>query len=176
MLENRTIETKKSKQVEQLQSRTTSGKKTQNRVEKRVEITEIPDDVEISYEDEYEIQKQHGQQGQHRQHGQYGPFSSNLSLPTSYARNMDLLSSVEEFIDEHDFFEFDKYKNEKQLWEDKGEFLSHFDFLNIKKMVKIFNDINYDINDIDDGIIDKHDVENPAQKISQLKKVSSKYI
>lgn len=103
------------------------------------------------------------------------PYVPKTKYPVVYETNMRELKAIENFIGEHKFFSLENVKNERELWKYAGIFLSRFDFINIKKMVLIYNEICDDMININNGSITKTQVVKAAQKINQIKKLYQKY-
>lgn len=102
-------------------------------------------------------------------------FIPKTKYPLVYEQNMRLFGDIESFFNDNKLYKIETAKNEKILWEASGIFLSRLDFINIKKMLNIFDDVRNDINDINNGVINKSQVTQPSNKVNQLKKLYEKY-
>lgn len=143
-------------QLRHLSQRTISGKKSTSKKQKKEDYNE--NDNENDNEDDvvYKIYKKDKKK------------KKENKLPIEYSKNLDLLDTIEEFLDDNELFNINEYKNEKELWENGGLLLSRFDFKNIQGIVHLYTHIANDIADIDNGVLDKYDVAGPGQKISEL--------
>lgn len=97
-------------------------------------------------------------------------------LPIQYDKNYDLLEGVEQFLEENELYDIVHSPDQMSFYEATGCFLSKLEFNNIRKIVSYYLSILDDIQSIDCGVITKSDIHDSGKKISELKKLSSRYI
>jgi hypothetical protein len=152
-LESRSVDAPSPEELEQKEKQNKKlNSRTRNKVERMVSITLAEDEPEQKEQKE-----------------------KKSPLPLCYDKNMKLLTDVEDFLNNNKLFSLERYKNQRELWKSEGEMMTRFEFNDLKRMVCLYNDISEDIHSIDDGVLDKRDIDNPAGKVRSLKRLFSKY-
>ena len=98
------------------------------------------------------------------------------TLPKQYEDNMDLLTNVEQFLENNNLFDVYNHDDCDSFCNEHGFELKKSEFNNLKRLVETFDMVSNDIADIDENKITKNQVKSATSKINKIKKLYSNYI